>query len=144
MSIGLVSTSRLIGGAVAGAIYTSIYTNRYASEIPDILREQAADAGFTGSFEALLTASRANTAVAYNAVAGMSPQVLIAARTAVKTAYIHAFRLVFLVAIAFGAVAIASALLTRSVPMERKTSHRAVVMENEREKNKINGIEHGV
>jgi hypothetical protein len=74
----------------------------------------------------------------------MSPQVLIAARTAVKTAYIHAFRLVFLVAIAFGAVAIVSALLTRSVPMENKTSHRAVVMENEHEKNKTKGIEHGV
>jgi hypothetical protein len=141
VSIGLVSTFRLIGGAVAGAIYTSIYSNRYKSEIPAILLDQASKAGYSGSFEALLTASKANTAKAYNAVAGMTPQVLAASQLAVKEAYIQAFRLVFLVAIAFGAVAIASALMTRSVPIENKHSKRAVIMENEHDKGRIGGIE---
>lgn len=135
------STSRLIGGAIASAIYTSIYTNRYASEIPGILQNQASDAGFTGSFDALLGASRVNSVAAYNAVAGMTPQVLAAAQDAVQTAYIHSFRLVFLVAIAFGAVAIASALMTRSVPMQNKTSRRAVIMENEHARSKTLGNE---
>jgi len=71
----------------------------------------------------------------------MTPQIRAAAQGAVKTAYIHSFRLVFLVAIAFGAVAIASALMTRSVPMERKTTHRAVVMENEHDKSKADKVE---
>jgi hypothetical protein len=141
VSIGLVSTFRLIGGAVAGAIYTSIYSNRYKSEIPAILRDQASKAGYSGSFEALLAASKANTAKAYNAVVGMTPQVLVASQLAVKEAYIQAFKLVFLVAIAFGAVAIASALMTRTVPMENKHSKRAVIMENEHDKNRIGGIE---
>ncbi|KAF2113794.1 fungal trichothecene efflux pump [Lophiotrema nucula] len=133
VAVGLVSTSRLIGGAIAGAIYTSIYSNRYTSEIPSILQSSASAAGFTGSFSALLAASKLNTAAAYNKVAGMTPAVLRAAQIAVQDAYIKSFRLVFLVAIAFGAVAICSALMTRSVPMERKTGRRAVTMENEKD-----------
>ena len=133
VAVGLVSTSRLIGGAVAGAIYTSIYSNRYTSEIPGVLQDYASNAGFTGSFADLLKASKLNTAAAYNKVAGMTPTVLRAAQIAVQEAYIRSFKLVFLVAIAFGAVAICSALMTRSVPMERKTSKRAVTMENERD-----------
>jgi hypothetical protein len=139
--LGLVSTARLIGGAAAGAIYTSIYTNRYAQEIPGVLGSYATSAGFQGSFSDLLKASATNTAAAYNAVAGMTPQVLAAAQGAVQEAYIQSFRLVFLVAIAFGAVAICSAISTRSVPMEKKTNKRAVTMENE--KGQKGTAEHG-
>jgi hypothetical protein len=67
----------------------------------------------------------------------MTPEIIEVAQRAVQSAYINSFRLVFLVAIAFGAVAIASAMTTRSVPMENKTSQRAVIMENEHEKGKI-------
>jgi hypothetical protein len=72
VAIGLVSTSRLIGGAIATAIYTSIYSNHYAGEIPAQIAAAAKSSGFTGSVAALLTASATNTAAAYNAVAGMT------------------------------------------------------------------------
>lgn len=131
MAIGLVSTSRLIGGAIAGAIYTSIYSNRYAAEIPGTLRSYAEEAGFTGSFQELLAASASNTVAAYDKVRGITPEVIAAAQNAVKVAYIHSFRIVFLVAIAFGAVAICCALMSRSVDPGKKHGKRAVTMENE-------------
>ena len=58
---------------------------------------------------------------------------IAAAQTAVKVAYIHSFRLVFLVAIAFGAVAICCALMSRNVDPKNKHSKRAVTMENEKD-----------
>ena len=145
MSLGLVSTSRLIGGAVAGAIYTSIYTNRFADVIPGVLRDRVTEAGYTGSFDALLAAAKVNTAAAYAKVADVTPEIISTSRAAVKDAYITSFRLVFLVAIAFGAIAICSALMTRSVPLENKHSRRAVVMETERaqlESKHLGDVEH--
>ncbi|CAG8960647.1 hypothetical protein HYFRA_00013525 [Hymenoscyphus fraxineus] len=84
VALGIVSTSRLIGGAVAGAIYTSIYTNHYASSIPEKLEFYTSSAGFTGSFESLLRASANNTVAAYQTVSGVTPAVIHAAQLAVK------------------------------------------------------------
>ena len=50
---------------------------------------------------------------------------------AVKYAYVDAFKLVYLVALAFGGLAIVAASLTKTIPKERKTSERAIHMENE-------------
>ena len=130
--MGLVSTSRLIGGAVAGAIYTSIYTNHYSSLIPSKLQTAAEAAGFSGSFKALLAASAKNTAAAYAAVKGITPEVIAAAQLAVKVSYVDSFRLVFQVAIAFGALGMCAALCTRSVDVRKKSNARAVRLENER------------
>jgi hypothetical protein len=132
VAVGLVSTSRLIGGAVAGAIYTSIYTNDYSSLIPSELQSAATKAGFSGSFAALLKASATNTAAAYAKVVGITPEVITAAQMAVKVSYVNSFRLVFHVALAFGGVAMIAALCTRSVDLKKKTNHRAVRLENEK------------
>lgn len=132
MAIGLVSTSRLIGGAVAGAIYTSIYTNHYASSIPTKLTSHVSAAGFTGSLSALLQASATNTLSAYQKVAGATPEVIKAAQMAVKESYVEGFKLVFLVAVAFGVLAVAAACCTRSVEVGKKSNERATRLENER------------
>lgn len=132
VAVGLVSTSRLIGGAVAGAIYTSIYTQRYAIAVPAQVSAAAAASGFTGSLSALLKASAVNTAAAYNAVPGINAKVIAACQSAVKFAYVDAFSLVYQVAIAFGALGIMAALCTRSVDAKKKSNDRAVVLENEK------------
>lgn len=179
VAIGLVSTSRLIGGAVAGAIYTSIYTNHYTSSIPyehspsfppplsccfgidtafhphfprnRLLEEKiltpklsrsnlfshALAANFTGSLPSLLAASTTNTVAAYQKVAGATPEVIKAAQLAVKESYVEGFKLVFLVAIAFGILAIAAACCTRSVERAKKSNAQAARLENERGVEKV-------
>lgn len=132
VAVGLTSTSRLIGGAIAGAIYTSIYTNKYNSGIPTVLHEYADAAHFNGSFPGLLKASALNTPAAYANVPGITDAVISAAETAVKVAYINAFKYVYWAALAFGAVSIGCAFATRTVPKDKKTKTRAVTMENEK------------
>jgi hypothetical protein len=132
VAVGLISTFRLIGGAVATSIYVSIYTSRYADKIGPTLRRMVANTGFGGSFESLLKATTANTAVAYAKVPGINPETIQASQLAVKTAYVDAFKVVYLVAIAFGVCAIASALSTRSVKKSNKSNAQAVHLETER------------
>ena len=100
----------------------------------------------------LLQAAAMNTADAYKKVPGITPKIRAAAGMAVKYAYVDAFKLVYLVAIAFGVLSIigtfpaydpvqdacrlyaniwAAAIFTRSIPPERKTLMRAIHMENE-------------
>ncbi|KAJ4360116.1 uncharacterized protein N0V89_000676 [Didymosphaeria variabile] len=61
VAVGLISTFRLIGGAVATSIYVSIYTSRYAANISPTLQRIVDDTGFSGSFSALLNATALNT-----------------------------------------------------------------------------------
>lgn len=91
----------------------------------------ATAAGFSGNLDALVAAATLNTAAAYKKVNGITPGVITAVTTAVEDAYIDAFRLVYLVAIAFGCVAILLALTAKGVPASRKTNSRAVQLENE-------------
>ncbi|KAH7120948.1 fungal trichothecene efflux pump [Dendryphion nanum] len=132
VAVGLISTFRLIGGAVATSIYVSIYTSRYADYIGPILQHMIANTGFGGSFSALLRATATNTQAAYANVAGATPETIRAATIAVKVAYVRAFRVVYLVAIAFGVCAIASALSTRSVKKSNKSNAQAVHLETEK------------
>lgn len=132
VAVGLISTFRLIGGAVATSIYVSIYTSRYASSIAPNLQRRIAESGFQGQFQALLKATALNTPAAYAKVPGTNPQTVQAAMLAVKESYVGAFKVVYLVAIAFGVCAIASALSTRSVKKSMKSNARAVTLETEK------------
>lgn len=133
VAVGLVSTFRLIGGAVATSIYVSIYTSRYASNIGPTLERMVHNTGYSGSFSTLLAATKLNTPAAYEKVPGINREITQAAMLAVKTSYVGAFKVVYLVAIAFGACAIASALSTRSVKKSRKDNSQAVHLETERD-----------
>lgn len=79
----------------------------------------------------LITAAAANTAAAYSAVQGMTPELSAAAMSAVRQSYVQGFRLVYLVAIAFGALAVCAAACTVSTDRSKKNNSRAVVMKNE-------------
>lgn len=137
VAVGLISTFRLIGGAVATSIYVSIYTSHYASNILPTLQRMVDGTGFSGPFSALLTATKLNTPAAYAKLPGITPRTIQAAMLAVKTSYVGAFRIVYLVAIAFGVVAIASALSTRSVKKSNKSHTQAVILETEKDVSKV-------
>ncbi|KAF2159259.1 hypothetical protein M409DRAFT_71149 [Zasmidium cellare ATCC 36951] len=132
---GLASTFRLMGGAVATAIYSAILSNRFESELPKKVSPviQSHDIP-SADVAALLQAAALNTAAAYESLVesiGASASVIADVQMAVKLAYVQAFKMVYLVAIAFGVVAIICAAFTKSIPKERKTMQRAVRMENE-------------
>lgn len=132
-----------MGGAVATAIYSAILSNRFASELP---RKVSPLIQFydipTADVPELLQAAALNTAVAFESLVesiGASASLIADVRMAVKLAYVQSFQMVYLVAIAFGVVAIVCAGCTKSIPREKKTLQRAVRMENETRQEKLGG-----
>ena len=130
---GLASTFRLMGGAVATAIYSAILANRFASKLPIKMALVIKEYNIPSSLvPGLLQAAALNTAESYEALPkAINPKILAATQMAVKYAYVDAFKLVYLVAIAFGVLAITAAAFTKTIPKERKTLQRAIRMENE-------------
>ncbi|CAK7212772.1 hypothetical protein SCUCBS95973_001578 [Sporothrix curviconia] len=131
VAVGLISTFRLLGGAVATAIYTAIQTTRYSQLLPGEVTEAAQSSGFTGSVAALLTAAKTNTAAAYAMVPGISNATISATELAVKEAAATSYHTVYLVAIAFGALAISAAFTVKGIDDSVRTSHTAVHLEND-------------
>ncbi|KAK7408047.1 hypothetical protein QQX98_009762 [Neonectria punicea] len=136
IAVGLISTFRLIGGAVATAIYTSIQTSEFAALLPGHVRAAAESSGYRGAEEPLLTAATANTPAAYGAVQGITNSTIAAVQHAVLVSNSKSYRTVYLVAIAFGCVAIAAALSVKSIDQSQRSNHVAAKLENENEKHK--------
>lgn len=131
ISAGLLSTCRLTGGALASAVYSTIQLSRFGEVLPGKIESIARETEFSGSLSLLIAAAKLNTAAAYAKVPGITTAVVAAANTAVQDAYIDAFKLVYLVAIAFGSVAILIALITKPIDPAKKTNERAIRLENE-------------
>lgn len=137
VAVGLISTFRLIGGAIATAIYTSIQTSRFAVLLPGEVEGAAQATGFNGSLPALVTAAKTNTPAAYSKVPGITNSTISAVQEAVRQANTQGYKLVYLVAIAFGALAIAAAFSTKGVDEKSRSSSTAARLENEKEGGKI-------
>ena len=131
IGVGLISTFRLLGGAVATAIYTSIQTNEFADILPGQVRSAAAASGFAGSVDALIKAAKVNKPVAYNAVEGISNSTIAAVKHAVLISNSKSYRNVYLVAIAFGCVAICAALSVKSIDKSQRTNAVAAKLEDD-------------
>jgi hypothetical protein len=134
VAVGLAGTFRLLGGAVATAIYTAIYTNRFNDVLPGKLTEAIVESHMPYSdklLKNLIKAAQTNTAAAYNAVVGGSPELAKKAATAAKESYVQGFSMVYLVAIAFGVLATVAASFTVSTDRSKKNNSRAVVMKSE-------------
>lgn len=132
VGVGLISTFRLIGGAVATAIYTSIQTSEFAKMLPGAVRSAVEDIGYEGSVDALLTAGKANTPTAYGAVENLTNATVAAVQRAVLVSNSKSYRTVYLVAIAFGWVAIASALSVKSIDSSQRSNLVAAKLENDK------------
>ncbi|OIW22859.1 MFS general substrate transporter [Coniochaeta ligniaria NRRL 30616] len=140
VAVGLAGTFRLLGGAVATAIYTAIYTTRFSEVLPGKLTEaiEASNVPYSKSLLAsLIKAAQTNTAAAYNAVVGTTPELAKLAAAAAKESYVQGFRLVYLVAIGFGVAATVAAAFTVSTDRSKKNNARAIVMKNEVRKDAV-------
>ncbi|KAI1879039.1 hypothetical protein JX265_003216 [Neoarthrinium moseri] len=137
IAVGLAGTFRLLGGAVATAIYTAILSTKFSQVVPSKMVDAIRESGLPHSdslLEALVKAAGTNTAAAYKAVQGSTPTLQAAAAMATKHAYVDAFSLVYLVAIAFGVVATAASFMTVNTDMKLKTMDKAVYLKGERPK----------
>lgn len=132
VGVGLISTFRLIGGAVATAIYTSIQSSKFTTLLPGKVASAADSTAFDGSMKDLLSAAYNNTLPAYELVDGITNKTISAVELAVKTANSEAYQTVYLVAIAFGVVAIGAALSTKGVEAKARSNERAAKLETER------------
>lgn len=135
IAVGLAGTFRLLGGAIATAIYSAILSSKFSEVIPDKMIDAIKESGVQYSdalLQALVKAGTTNTAAAYKAVQGATPALQAAAAMATKLAYVDAFSLVYLIAIAFGAVATAATFLTVNTDMKLKTMQKAVYLKGER------------
>jgi hypothetical protein len=81
---------------------------------------------------ALIAAAKLNTAAAYAKVPGITPAIVLQAGHAAKLAWVDSFKLVWYVALAFGALSITAACFTRSIDPGQMNSSRAVILENEK------------
>jgi hypothetical protein len=135
IAVGLAGTFRLLGGAIATAIYSAILSSKFAQAVPGKMIDAIRDTGVPYSdalLQALVKAGNTNTAAAYEAVQGSTPALQAAAATATKLAYVNAFSLVYLVAIAFGVVATIASCFTVNTDMKLKTMRKAVYLKGER------------
>ncbi|OAG07378.1 MFS general substrate transporter [Paraphaeosphaeria sporulosa] len=130
-AVGLAGTFRLLGGSVATAIYTAINNNTFAKKLPNEVL--AAAPGFS-NMSALIKAAALNTAAAYKTVPGITNEVIAATQMAVKEAYVQAYKVTYLSALGFGALAIGAAMMTKSTDKHMKNNKRIVRLENEKVK----------
>ena len=132
VAVGLISTFRLVGGAIATAIYTSIQTSRYAAVMPHMVADAAHATGFTGDVADVIAAAGSSDLKALAAVPGITNSTITAVGMAVKKANSEAYKMVYLVAIAFGVLAIASAVSTKGVDDTSRSKATAARLENEK------------
>lgn len=119
----------MIGGAIATAIYTSVQSSRFNEILPGEVISAAKSVGFNGSMPAVIAAGGTNTAAAYAKVPGLTNSTIAAVQSAVKKANSESYKLVYLVAIAFGAVAIAAAFCTQAVDNRSRSNEIAARLE---------------
>lgn len=133
VGLGVMSTFRLLGGAVATAIYTAVATSQFGSKFPATLVKAVEPTGFDmANIGALADAAILGTTKAYAAVPGINAAVIQASGYAVRLAYTDAYKVVYFVGLAFGGLGIASALASKTPDPALKTTHKAVLLENEK------------
>lgn len=116
-------------------MYSAIVDNQFTDHLPAKIGQAVAGTSFDpANLSALIEAAALNTAAAYAKVSGITSQIATASQYAVKLAYVQAFRIVFLTALGFAALALISALLCSSTDPAKKNANKAVVLENEKTK----------
>jgi hypothetical protein len=126
---GLAGTARLMCGAVAVAIFSNITNNKYGSQLLGTVTNRVQDLGFPAErLPQLAAAARLNTAAAYKAVQGATPEVIAAATYANKEAYLEGAKMAYQVALAFGLLGCIAAWFIPSID-QRKLNTRTVAVQ---------------
>ncbi|KXJ90410.1 fungal trichothecene efflux pump [Microdochium bolleyi] len=111
LASGLLASIRSAGGSIAVAVYSSVLANRAAIEIPAAVIPAVTAAGFPSDRAPALAS--AVVAKSYASFPGMTPEVRAAIVGVLPGAYAASFKVVYLVSLAFGAIALAGSLISK-------------------------------
>jgi hypothetical protein len=112
---GLCGVMRFVGGSLAQAIYTTILVNKQTSEAQKLIPKAVLAAGLPpSSLQDFMAAFPANT-TQLGQITGVNSAVLAAAGQAFKYSYAHALKILALVSVAFGGLAIAVCLAVENI-----------------------------
>lgn len=115
VAMGLVTVFRYVGGSVGSTIYQVILNNELKDNLGKNVAAALAGAGLSAGDIPAVTEALATGNATSPALAIASPAALAAGAFAIKMTYAHAFRIIYLVSIAFGTVGTACAAFTKNV-----------------------------
>lgn len=103
-------------GAVSVSIFIAILQSRVATNMPKDITQAALAAGLpSSSVDAAIAAVSNGTEAALDAVPGMTTLIEEAIQDGVKTAYASSFKIVYLAAVAFSAIAVIASFFTADI-----------------------------
>ncbi|OAG43819.1 hypothetical protein AYO21_02046 [Fonsecaea monophora] len=112
---GLCGVMRFVGGSLAQAIYTTVLVNKQGSEARKLIPQAALAAGLPpSSLDAFMAAFPTNT-TQLGQITGVDTAVLAAAGEAFQLSYAHALKILALVSVAFGGLAIAVCVTVENI-----------------------------
>jgi hypothetical protein len=113
---GFFASTRAVTGTIAISIYVCIFTNKLTAYIPADVAPAVLGAGLPeSSLPAFFVAMANGTATAFDTVPGVTPSVLAALAEGTKSAYTHAFKIVYLSTLAFAGIAIVASLFVKDI-----------------------------
>lgn len=119
-----------MAGAIATAIFSNVTNNKYTATLAGRVLANIQGLNVPAASIAKLTAAaRLNTAAAFKAVPGITPQMQAAAVLGNKEAYLEGAHLAFQVALAFGLVATICAIFIPDID-ERKYTDKTVAVQD--------------
>jgi hypothetical protein len=114
VAMGIVITARNVGGSVATTIYTVILDNQLKANLGKDIATALAKAGLPLAEVPEVTGALATGNLTNPILATVSPAILWAGGYALRLSYAHAFKVVYLVSIAFRVLAMCCALGTKN------------------------------
>jgi Fungal trichothecene efflux pump (TRI12) len=115
VAMGLVTTTRNVGGTIGSTVYTIILSNQLTTHLGTNIATALAKAGLPLADIAGVTGALATGNSMSPALASASPAALGAGILALKLTYVHSFRLIYLISITFGVLGTICAAFTRNV-----------------------------
>ena len=115
-STAVVTTVRAIGGAVGLAIYSAVFRTNIEGKLPAYIAKAAASSGLpVDSIPAFLAAFLDNDSAALSQMTDVTPTIITASAKAMKQAYADSIRIVFIIAIPLGVLAVVASLFLAKV-----------------------------
>jgi hypothetical protein len=132
MATLLLGAVRAIGGSVAVTIYSALLNNTLEEEAAKTIEAAVFPFGLPeGSYASLILNLINENIPAATATTGVTPQILQAARTALKVVWTHGFHKVYTTSASFAAAALIAALLSKDVS-HNMTNHISARLENDK------------
>lgn len=130
---GFFASTRAVTGTIAISIYVCIYSAKLTEFLPQEIVPAVEKAGLAASSIPDLFAAMTNgTTAALEAVPGINSNIIAAYAEAIKDAYTHAFKIVYLSSLAFAGIAIVASLFITDIDkymtnFVNKTLHKPAV-----------------